>query len=200
MKEVWSLKNPAKNATPAVILNVNMPIYTRTGDTGQTSLFGGKRVLKCEELVDVYGSLDELNSWLGNLVSKLTIVDAQQFLQSIQEDLFVIGSALTGWKGMKPEKLNKKVQAMEARIDLMEKELPAIKNFILPGGTELGSMIHIARSICRRIERQVVALQQGVKINPVMIKYLNRLSDFLFVLARFINKQENAPELFWLTK
>ncbi len=182
-----------------------MSIYTRTGDTGITSLFGGKRVLKCEELVDVYGSIDELNSWIGLIASQITVPDVQEFLSKIQSDLFIIGSSLAGWKENNQNRaLEERVKEMEARIDALEKELPSLKNFVLPGGSILGSYIHLVRSICRRVERQVVALSQkparpadGEKIDPGIVKYLNRLSDLFFCLARFINKQSNQPEFIW---
>ncbi len=173
-----------------------MPIYTRTGDTGTTSLFGGKRVLKCEQLVKVYGSIDELNSWVGLIASQITVPDVQQFLATIQSDLFTIGSTLAGWKGDLGG-LNDRVKEMEARIDGMEKKLPPLKNFILPGGSTLGAYTHIARGICRKVERQAVALVQKELVDPLIIKYLNRLSDLFFMLARFINKQTNQPEVIW---
>lgn len=183
-----------------------MSIYTRTGDTGSTSLFGGKRVLKCEELVDVYGSIDELNSWVGLIASQLTVPDVQQFLAIIQSDLLSIGSALAGWKsdskgvalkGSSGQGLEERVGDMEARIDAMEDQLPPIKNFILPGGSLLGAYAHVVRSICRRVERQTVALAQKENVDPMIIKYLNRLSDLFFMLARFINKQSETPEIIW---
>jgi len=183
-----------------------MSIYTRTGDTGSTSLFGGKRVLKCEELVEVYGSLDELNSWVGYIAALFPSPDVKQFLQAIQSDLFTIGSTMAGWKGdLSP--LDGRVKEMEARIDAMEESLPPIRNFILPGGAQLAVHAHITRSICRRVERQTVALAQKPSsakasagkqaVDPVIIKYLNRLSDLFFMLARFINKQENVEEVVW---
>jgi cob(I)alamin adenosyltransferase len=173
-----------------------MPIYTRTGDAGTTSLFGGKRVLKCEELIDVYGSLDELNSWIGLVASELETVEMQQFLMVVQSDLFTIGSTLAGWKG-DLSSLPARVAEMEARIDAMEKDLGVLRNFILPGGSRLGALTHVARGICRRVERQTVALGQKEKVDPRIYIYLNRLSDLLFVLARFINKNEHAEEIAW---
>lgn len=173
-----------------------MSIYTRTGDTGSTSLFGGKRVLKCEELVEVYGSLDELNSWVGHIASLFPSSDVKQFLQAIQSDLFTIGSTLAGWKGDLSSQ-DARVKEMEARIDAMEEGLPPIRNFILPGGAQLAAHAHITRSICRRVERQMVALSQKQDVDTCMIKYLNRLSDLFFMLARFINKQENVEEVIW---
>jgi cob(I)alamin adenosyltransferase len=183
-----------------------MSIYTRTGDTGSTSLFGNTRVLKCEELVEVYGSLDELNSWIGHIASLFPSADVKQFLQTIQSDLFTIGSTLAGWKG-DLFGLDGRVKEMEARIDAMETDLPKINNFILPGGSELAAHAHITRSICRRVERQMVGLKaRNVKDRQTvreenlnrMIKYLNRLSDLFFLLARFINKKENVEEVTWL--
>ncbi len=173
-----------------------MSIYTRTGDTGTTALFGGKRVLKCAELVDVYGSIDELNSWVGLIASQIEVPDVQQFLSLIQSDLFTIGSMLAGWKG-DLKSITPRVGEMEARIDAMEKSLPPIKNFILPGGSTLGSSIHITRSICRRVERQTVALSQKQTVDPFIVQYLNRLSDLFFMLARFINKETNQQEVIW---
>ncbi len=183
-----------------------MPIYTRTGDSGSTSLFGGKRVLKCEELVDVYGSIDELNSWIGRIGSELESLDVQQFLAAIQSDLFTVGSHLAGWK-TDLSVLPKRVKEMEARIDILETSLPALKNFILPGGTPLASEIHLARAVCRRVERQTVALGQKPssakastgrqEVDPRILEYLNRLSDLLFMLARFVNKEEGIVETVW---
>lgn len=173
-----------------------MSIYTRTGDTGSTSLFGGKRVLKCEELVDVYGSIDELNSWVGLISAQCTVYSEQDFLKKIQSDLFTIGSTLAGWKGDLAS-LNVRIKEMEARIDVMEKDLSPIRNFILPGGSVLGARTHIVRAICRRVERQTVSLLQKQPVDPVIVKYLNRLSDLFFMLARFINKKENVPEVVW---
>lgn len=177
-----------------------MSIYTRTGDSGSTSLFGGKRVLKCEELVDVYGSIDELNSWVGYMAAEFAIADVTQFLAVIQSDLFTIGSTLAGWKGGELAPLETRVKEMEARIDVLEETLPPIKNFILPGGSEKAARAHITRSICRRVERQTVALSQKKVVDPVIMKYLNRLSDLFFQLARFINKQENVEEVVWSGK
>ncbi len=168
-----------------------MPIYTRTGDDGTTSLFGGKRVLKCEELVDVYGSIDELNSWVG-----LISTQSEFPLSHIQSDLLTIGSSLSGSK-KNLTMLEGRITDMEQYIDEMDKELPKLTNFILPGGSELASQIHIARSICRRVERQAVALSKKQHLDPVIVKYLNRLSDLLFMLARFINKRGKVKEIIW---
>ena len=173
-----------------------MSIYTKTGDTGTTSLFGGKRVLKCEELVDVYGSIDELNSWIGKVASDIESPDVHVFLAAIQSDLFSIGSHLAGWVTELHE-LPKRVKEMEERIDILDDKLPKLSNFILPGGTRLASDIHLARAVCRRVERQTVALGQKQKIDTRIFVYLNRLSDLLFMLARFINHEAGIVEVTW---
>lgn len=173
-----------------------MKVYTRKGDTGYTALFGGKQILKCEELVEMYGSLDELNSRIGLIASQIEVLDVQEFLFEIQKDLLQIGCVLAGWSG-KLKGIKKRVYEMEARIDMMDKELPKLQNFILPGGSELGARLHITRSICRKVERQLVSYKQEQTVDSRIIPYLNRLSDLLFVLARFINKQAGAREILW---
>lgn len=173
-----------------------MPIYTRTGDTGTTALFGGKRVLKCNELVDVYGSIDELNSWIGLVAAQIDSTEVQEFLSAIQSDLFTIGSHLAGWKA-DLSRLSSRVSAMEKQIDTMEETLPKLVNFILPGGSQLGATVHLARGVCRRVERQAVALHQKEPVDAKIITYLNRLSDLLFMLARFINKEQGVAEVIW---
>lgn len=192
------MRKAARSATPAVIVSVKplMTIYTKTGDTGRTSLFGGKRVLKCEKLVDICGSLDELNSWIGLVASELKVVEVQSFLFLIQSDLFTIGSILAGSPG-EIGPLNARVGQMETKIDVLERELPKLTNFVLPGGNWLAADTHIARSICRRVERQAVALVQKQAVDVRILKYLNRLSDLLFMLARFINKQAGIEEKTW---
>ena len=175
-----------------------MPIYTRTGDTGSTSLFGGRRVFKNDPVVDVYGSIDELNSWVGLLASEIFQEDIQTFLHTIQSDLFTIGSTLAGWQGGKLNNLEKRATEMEERIDEMEKSLSPLTNFILPGGSPTGAHVHIVRSICRRVERQLVGLGQLQKIDGNIIKYVNRLSDLFFVLARYINKHAQVEEVAWI--
>lgn len=173
-----------------------MPIYTKTGDAGSTSLFGGKRVLKCEELVDVYGSIDELNSWIGLVASVIDTSDVSEFLADIQSDLFTIGSHLAGWKSTLSH-LPKRVEEMEARIDVLDDTLPKLTNFILPGGTTLAAQIHLARAVCRRVERQAVALGQKQTIDSRIFMYVNRLSDLLFMLSRFINHEAGIVEVTW---
>ncbi len=182
-----------------------MPVYTRTGDNGTTALFGGKRVLKCDRLVEVYGSLDEVNSWIGLLIQLPHIGKDKKLLIQSQHDVFLIGSTLAGWKGdlsILPEH----VRHMETRIDEIEKEVPTLTHFILPGGTQEAAYVHIARSITRKVERQLVAYgtKKATK-NKLskedisnMVMYLNRLSDLLFVIARGINKTVGVQETKWI--
>lgn len=156
-----------------------MPIYTRTGDSGTTSLFGGKRIPKSDPRIELYGSIDELNSWLG-------LFDDPR-LATIQKDLLTIGSILAGWKG-DIQAVEPRIRQMELWIDAMDKKLPKLTNFIVPRGN-----MHIARSVCRRVER--LAVRQ--KADSVIITYLNRLSDLLFTIARFMNKKKNVKETPW---
>jgi cob(I)alamin adenosyltransferase len=173
-----------------------MPIYTRTGDTGTTSLFGGKRVRKSEQLVEAYGTVDELNSWIGLICSETEEEHLVRLLREIQSDLFVIGAKLAGGK-TDLAVLETRVTQMEVEIDAMEHTLPELNNFILPGGTSHASHIHIARNVCRRAERRIVALPETFHIHPSVIKYLNRFSDLLFVLARFINSKSQTGDVLW---
>lgn len=189
-----------------------MSIYTRTGDKGETSLFGGKRILKCEELVDVYGSIDELNSWMGLIITQIIDPDTKNFLQDVQADLFVIGGMLAGWQQGGVENLTVCAEDMEVRIDAIEVKIGTLTHFILPGGSVESSYVHIARAIARRVERQVVKLrsthaslkepkESWEHLNKVewdaMIQYLNRLSDLLFELARLINKDAGIKDIQW---
>ncbi len=181
-----------------------MPIYTKTGDKGETSLFGGKRVSKSHDLVDVYGSIDELNSWVGLVASQITDEDTRNFLQDVQSDLFTIGGVLAGWGG-DVHQLAVCAEDMEVWIDTMEEKLPELNNFILPGGTTIAAYTHITRSVCRRVERRVVSFYQlqptDFHLSPpqmeAIIKYINRLSDLFFQLARFINSDAGVADVDW---
>jgi len=183
-----------------------MPVYTRTGDQGETSLFGGKRVYKSSSLVDAYGLVDELNSHIGLIVSTIDEFEVQDFLRTIQSDLFIIGSHLGGYNEGLLDDIQPRVSALEKRIDRMEESLPKITSFILPGGTALSSTIHITRSICRKAERRIVfvfqkKLDESSHITTqdfhIIIRYLNRLSDFFFVLARFVNHAAKVNDIVW---
>lgn len=183
-----------------------MKIYTKTGDAGETSLFGGGRVPKDDPRVRAYGDVDELNAVLG-FAAALEPHDFElTALQTVQRDLFSIGADLATPDPVKLEKILARsgapisateVGAIEELIDTHEAKLPALKNFILPGGTPKAAAFHLARTTCRRAERSVVALSRDQRINPAIIHYLNRLSDLLFVLARSLNSQAGRPDITW---
>ncbi|MCX8008515.1 MAG: cob(I)yrinic acid a,c-diamide adenosyltransferase [Patescibacteria group bacterium] len=176
-----------------------MSIYTKTGDKGETSLFGGERVSKAHDRVHVYGSIDELNSWIGLVASEIAVQEKKEFLHKIQSDLFIIGGFLAGWKHDLAV-LPKRVSEMEVEIDAMEENLPELKHFILPGGSKLAATIHITRSICRRVERELVRLYEKENIDEKkhrILQYINRLSDFFFILARFMNRLHSIDDIPW---
>jgi cob(I)alamin adenosyltransferase len=181
-------------------------IYTKTGDEGETGLFGGSRVPKDDPRVRAYGDVDELSAAIG-LAASLEPTDFEaRLLQSIQRDLFTVGAELAT---PDPAKLGKAlarsgaaigashVAALEDVIDTHEAKLAPLKNFILPGGHPKAAALHVARTVCRRAERAVVTLSHTQTINPTIIHYLNRLSDLLFVLARAVNAQAGRPDLTW---
>lgn len=176
---------------------MSMPIYTRTGDRGMTSLFGGKRVLKCEDLVDVYGSLDELNSWIGFLIASEAFASHQSFFTTVQEDIFLIGSVLAGWQDGDLSPLPLRVADMEQQMNVLEQSLPSLTAFILPGGTQLASQLHIVRAITRRVERQAVAYAKIHSVDERILMYINRLSDLFFLLAREVNVKAKSGEHTW---
>lgn len=161
-----------------------MPIYTKTGDNGLTSLFGGKRVFKSDLQIEAYGSIDELSSFVGLVISKIENYDDKNFLEKLQKDFYKIMAALSGAK-VNLSFLEKKIVEFEKKIDTLDKKLPKLKRFILPGGTESASWLHVLRVICRRAERKVIKHSQK---ELLIIKYLNRLSDLFFTLARYYNK------------
>ncbi|MBI1967621.1 MAG: cob(I)yrinic acid a,c-diamide adenosyltransferase [Gemmatimonadetes bacterium] len=181
-----------------------MKIYTKTGDAGETGLFGGGRVPKDDARVAAYGEVDELNAAIGLALS----LDPQGFqhtlLQTIQRDLFTIGAELATPDTTKLHKVlpgppigDSEVGALETVIDTTEERLEPLKNFILPGGTPKAAALHLARTVCRRAERGVVALAGGTPVSPAIVRYLNRLSDLLFVLARAANSQAGRPDIKW---
>jgi len=174
-------------------------IYTKTGDAGETGLFGGGRVSKDDPRVQAYGDVDELNAWIGFVVAIHLPAFESNVLQTIQRDLFAIGAELAT---PDPAKLRASldpatVTALETVIDSYDPKLKPLKNFILPGGSPKGAALHVARTVCRRAERSVVALAQIQQINPLIIRYLNRLSDLLFVLARAVNMQTGHDDIAW---
>jgi cob(I)alamin adenosyltransferase len=176
-------------------------IYTRTGDTGETSLFDGTRARKDDARVDAYGEIDELNAWLGLArASQLDpALDAE--LVQIERDLFAVGAQLADPADRLAVRVTKAVidddhiLRLEQLIDRLEEELPPLRRFILAGGTPAGAALHVARTVCRRAERRMVALDPPV--DPVLLRYVNRLSDLLFVLARVVNHRGRIPETEW---
>jgi len=180
-----------------------MKIYTKTGDKGETSLFGGKRVWKDDLRIQAYGTTDELNAVLGIAVAELSDTELKDVISGLQNDLFTVGSDLAS----PLEKENKNfvipridsqfVTRLELLIDKFDSQLPALKNFILPGGSKVSAILHHARTVCRRAEREVVALSRIEGINDQIEVYLNRLSDLLFVLARFENFSSKHPDIEW---
>jgi cob(I)alamin adenosyltransferase len=178
-----------------------MKIYTKTGDKGSTSLLGGSRVSKANIRIETYGTVDELNSFIGLLRDFTTTdEDRKQLLIQIQERLFTIGSALAAEPGKSfsiPDLHETDIQLLEEEMDKMDAALPPLKNFILPGGHQQVSYCHLARTICRRAERRCIELNQHEEVSDFVIKYLNRLSDFLFMLARKISLEVGAEEIPW---
>jgi cob(I)alamin adenosyltransferase len=179
-----------------------MKIYTKTGDRGDTRLFDGTRVRKHNDRVEAYGDVDELNSFIGAAVAVFTDPALTAMLVEVQQDLFSVGAQLAdplfqGRASGKFQLARARIEALESAIDLFETELPPLRQFILAGGGQAGSLVHVARTVCRRAERRVVSLSEKVDVNPDVIEYLNRLSDFLFVLARVINHREGKQEIPW---
>jgi cob(I)alamin adenosyltransferase len=174
-----------------------MSIYTKTGDDGTTALYGGKRISKGDPKVEAYGSIDELTSFIGLVISHLSQKDLlRHFFITVQEDLMIIGGVLAGWTGdITP--LEKQVEKMEAYMDTFGRRLPPLTTFILPGGTTKASYMHVARSVCRRAERTIVRLTQNHTQYATIAKYLNRLSDLFFIYARVLNKKAHKKELPW---
>lgn len=186
-----------------------MKIYTKTGDQGETSLFGGKRVSKSNIRIDAYGTVDELNSYIGLLRSSEINNNHVEFLITVQQNLFVIGAFLATPIESQTLKNGKdrlgldefgdqEIKSLENEIDCLDKQLTPMTHFILPGGNIVVSNCHIARTICRRAERICVLLQAHDTVNNGVLQYLNRLSDYLFVLARMLSKELQANEIKWI--
>jgi cob(I)alamin adenosyltransferase len=177
-------------------------IYTKTGDSGETGLFGGPRVPKSDPRVDAYGEVDELNAVVGQIRAIVEDPEIDRQLARVQDELFCVGAELATPAGAKARSALPPIQAswaerLEAAIDAWDAELVPLRQFILPGGTRTAAALHLARCVCRRAERRVVALAQDVAIDPAVIAYLNRLSDFLFVAARIANHRAKRPEVLW---
>ena len=179
-----------------------MKIYTRTGDSGSTGLFGGSRVEKNHPRLHAYGTVDEANSVIGAAIANMSPeADALvRVLEKIQADMFVVGADLAtplDAKPVVPRITSTHVAALEAAIDELEADLVPLKTFILPGGSPAGALLHVARTVTRRAERSVVALAETESVDTLVIVYLNRLSDLLFVAARWINQATGAGEVAW---
>ena len=179
-----------------------MKIYTKTGDDGQTGLFAGGRVGKNHPRIEACGTIDELNALLGLARSAKLPADVDGAMQRIQNDLFTLGAQLAAMDAtrMSTQPVSEvEVEALEQTIDRWEQRLPSLKNFILPGGTTPAATLHVARTVCRRAERRVVSLNAtaGQAVPDVAIRYLNRLSDLLFVAARAVNAAQNVPDCLW---
>lgn len=179
-----------------------MKIYTRTGDDGTTGLIGGSRVKKFNLRLEAYGTVDELNSYIGLVRSLYDEEQANAVLEKVQNKLFVIGANLASEPTN--EMIKKQLPCREEDIVLLEKQmdnmievLPPLNNFILPGGSQASSFCHVARTVCRRAERRIVELAEKEEVDKLLIKYINRLSDYLFVLSRKISMDLKAPETLW---
>lgn len=176
-------------------------IYTKTGDKGQTALFGGRRVPKSHLRVDAYGTVDELNSFIGLLRDGVADVYTRQVLSDIQHRLFTVGAHLASdpEKSLPtPDLLPDDIQTLEQEMDRMDESLPPLRNFILPGGHPVVSHCHLCRTVSRRAERLVVALlESGEPVEDVVLQYLNRLSDYFFMLARHLAQELGVEEVVW---
>jgi cob(I)alamin adenosyltransferase len=181
-----------------------MKIYTKTGDKGETGLFGGERVSKDSIRISAYGTIDELNSFIGYTITEIKDASVKDNLIKIQNYLFTTGSDLATPETEKNAKLNIQrtpelfINEIEKMIDHYDAKLDELKNFILPGGSKSASLLHICRTVCRRAEREVVSLKNSVTIGDNIIIFLNRLSDLFFVLSRYENKVSNHPDTKWL--
>jgi len=178
-----------------------MKIYTKTGDNGTTALFGGKRVPKSDLRIDAYGTVDELNSYIGLLRDQEVNQKRREVLIEVQDRLFTVGSILATEPGNTklkiPSLAESDITYLEKEIDAMDEELPPMRFFVLPGGHPSVSFGHVARTVCRRAERLVIELNATEQVEPLVIKYLNRLSDHLFMLCRMMSHELNAEEIAW---
>ena len=179
-----------------------MKIYTKTGDDGTTSLFGGRRVAKYSLRIDAYGTVDELNAVIGIALTYDIHSMIREHLTILSSLLFTVGSDLAtpqdaSVKSSVPSVTEDHVAQLEKWIDSYEEQLPALKNFILPGGSQAGAHLHLARTVCRRAERNIVALKHEEDINPTVLRFINRLSDYLFVAARYANAKLGFDDIEW---
>jgi cob(I)alamin adenosyltransferase len=173
-----------------------MKAYSGTGDKGETSLYGGTRVEKADPRVEAYGAVDELNSQIGVARAQIKSKKVDQILKSVQRDLWILGGDLASElvSANVPRISKEQLDRLESVTDELNSGLPQLRRFILPGGSVAGAELHVARAVCRRAERRIVALSKVESINPEVFPYINRLSSFLFVLARTVNKMKRVPE------
>ena len=179
-----------------------MKIYTKTGDQGETGLFGGSRVKKNYARIEAYGTLDELNAFVGLLRDHVADETIREVLFTVQNRLFSIGSYLATpqeeGKMVLPLDLQAgDIELLEEAMDKMDQALPALRNFVLPGGHPTVSYAHVARTVCRRAERQCVSILEEIEVDTLVLQYLNRLSDYFFVLGRFLAQELGAEEVTW---
>ncbi|HYY76366.1 MAG TPA: cob(I)yrinic acid a,c-diamide adenosyltransferase [Gaiellaceae bacterium] len=175
-------------------------IYTRAGDAGETSLGDGSRVRKTDPRIEAYGTVDELNSIIGLVLAGDVPEEFRPWLQQVQNDLFDLGADLSVPLEDERERLRTtgaQVERLEELCDRVNERLEPLKSFVLPGGSEGAALLHVARTVCRRAERQATALAEASELNPDALAYLNRLSDLLFILARSANAERGAPEPLW---
>jgi len=181
-----------------------MKIYTKTGDKGLTSLIGGARVPKYHIRIESYGTVDELNSHLGLIACQDISTHDKQILKQIQDRLFTIGASLAADPEKSamatPDLMQADIELLETDMDAMERQLPVLKHFLLPGGSNTVSFCHLARCVCRRAERLTVQLAQDSPVDEKVIVYLNRLSDYLFMLARKIGQEQHLEENKWISR
>lgn len=181
-----------------------MKIYTKTGDYGETSLFGGDRVPKNNLRINAYGTIDELNACIGISMCYELDSASKKILEEVQNTLFQIGAELASPENVKSSAIkkttDKEINILEKHIDKLDVNLPLLKNFVLPGGSKSSAYLHFARTICRRAERIIVELKQIENISNNIIVYINRLSDLLFVIARYENFVKSTPEIEWKTR
>lgn len=177
-------------------------LYTRTGDGILTSIIGGERIPKCSLRLEAYGTIDELSAFIGNLVADDSVIDEQRIdLLKVQNMLFNIGGYLATPPEIRHTEIaglsEQDITEMEGWIDVMDSQLPKLHDFIIPGGCEASAKANMARTVCRRAERRVVELASEEDINPLVLAYINRLSDYLFVIGRYLNKFANFEEIVW---
>lgn len=181
-----------------------MKVYTKTGDKGETSLFGGKRVKKYDVRIEAYGTSDELNSWIGLIATQDIDLHYKEVLFEVQDRIFTLGAQLAADpdkpKLKMPRLKEEDIVLLENEIDKMDESLPPMTKFTLPGGNNLVSYCHLARCVCRRCERRVLELADLAEVEELIYKYLNRLSDYLFVLGRKLALDSKAKEVYWEPK